>query len=143
MSVVDGQPAAVQLRAMNGQLTWADVRALPESQMPESFSRPRTINETMDIVARAVAAHFRVGVCVCGGTEIFSKVKPWARCMRCGTCRDVGRVQPVATRRRCKQCRQFFRSVTKFLKCPACRERGPSEPEPSPTKIKPRDEPLI
>ena len=139
-SILDGQSLDFQLRAANGRVTTPAMRSLPDHQLPPPYLQPRSLNETVDVVARAVAQHFRIGVCACGGTEVFSKLRPWARCLRCGTCRVVESIRPTATRRRCQRCRKYFRSVTKFLKCPACQARGESEPEVSPTRIKKQTE---
>jgi phage FluMu protein Com len=142
MSLLDQQTADFQYRAMTGRIRPQELAALPECPMPPPYATRKSLNETVDIVAKAITEHFRIDTCrKCGGVEVFSKRYPWARCTRCGTCRAFTGVAPLMRRTKCRACGKLFRSVTQYLKCPACREKAPPEPEQSPTRIKRREEP--
>ena len=141
MSVLASQTADFQDRALHGRLRASEVAGLPPCPMPAPYATQKPLHETADLVARAIAEHFRIDTCRrCGGVEVFSKRHPWARCTRCGTCRAFTGVAPLMRRTKCRACGKLFRSVTQYLKCPACREKVAPEPEASPTRIK-RQEP--
>jgi hypothetical protein len=54
----------------------------------------------------ALKQHYRVGMCpVCGGPDVFSKEKPFSRCLRCWSRRDYMAVkQHKDSWRRCALC---------------------------------------
>jgi hypothetical protein len=66
---------------------------------------------------------FTIKACLeCGGPEIFSKVRPLAKCVRCGVRRDLPMIRPVPRRWRCERCRTLFRAVLGVKYCGKCRD---------------------
>ncbi len=128
----------MHLDAMNGRMTRAQILSLPEPALftPEAPQTEHTpIMDSLTAVLAAQDQRFRLGVCAdCGGTEVFSKTRPLARCLRCRALRVLTRPAPIETRYRCAACKTMFRSVMKYLKCPKCRAAKPVQ-DISPTKI--------
>jgi hypothetical protein len=75
-----------------------------------------------DWVAMALAQGHVVRRCRrCHGPVVLSRIRPFGQCLRCGA---VERSSETVARKRmkCYRCSRFFRSVTRFLNCPDCRE---------------------
>jgi hypothetical protein len=85
---------------------------------------------TSDIVDQALRERYRIMACtLCGGPEIHAKLKPAARCFRCGHYRTLDRITATATRQRCRRCRATFWAVLKTTTCERCREKWTQGPE--------------
>lgn len=88
-----------------------------------TITRPIDIR-TLTILDQALREHFTVNACAhCGGPEVFSKITPRARCVACGTVRELAQVAPTVRRWQCDRCRKFYRAVLGRAVCPACRDR--------------------
>jgi len=60
----------------------------------------------------------------CSGPQIFSKIKPLARCFGCGVMAELTKVATVSRRWKCSTCRKFFHAVLGTDSCPACQKAG-------------------
>jgi hypothetical protein len=50
----------------------------------------------LDALAQAMAAGHKIGACrACGGPDVHSKIRPAARCFRCGLARETAFVVPL------------------------------------------------
>ena len=78
-----------------------------------------------DLIERAQREHFKMGVCTaCGGSEVYAKTQPAARCLRCGRHRTLDSIAPHPKRHRCLACRKIFWSVVNWQKCEQCRAKS-------------------
>src|ERR1019366_5200832 len=78
-----------------------------------------------DLIERAQREHFKMGVCTaCGGSEVYAKTKPAARCLRCGRNRTLDAIAPHTKGHRCLACRKIFWSVVNWQKCEKCRAKS-------------------
>jgi hypothetical protein len=84
----------------------------------------------VEVVDQAEREHYRITRCAaCGGAEVHAKLKPAAKCLRCGTYRTLERITPPLTRQRCGRCQATFWAVLKTTTSEKCRGKWGQEGE--------------